>query len=365
VRARLRKASAAAVSTVARHFALDRQLGFWMREVHPAWSLTELYARVVDVVQETHDVKSFVLEPNRRWPGHRAGQFVMVEVEIAGVRMERCYSLSSAPGNPRIAITVKRVGGGRVSSWLHDHVRPGHVLRLGRPAGNFVLPAPAPRKLLLLSGGSGVTPVMSILRDLVSRDAVHDVVFVHAARSARDVIFGNELEQLARRHPGLRLAIFLDDALSFSGPLDRMKLQASVPDLAERETFLCGPQGMMDALSPIWSEAGIVDRLKIERFLPKYALEPAETSVPATVELKLLRAGRSVVADGRGTLLEQLERAGEKPVYGCRMGICNTCRCRKSAGVVEDIVTGAVSTAGDEDIRLCTSRARTDLELVV
>lgn len=365
-RARLRGAGVAAVSTLARRFALDRQVDFWLRELHSAWSLTEVYARVIDIVDETHDVKTFVLAPNGRWAGHRAGQFVTVEADIDGVRTARCYSLSSAPGSPHISITVKRVGAGRVSSWLHAHLKRGDVLRLGGPAGEFVLPEPAPKKLLLLSGGSGVTPVMSILRDLARRGGLHDVVFVHAARSAKDVIFRQELEELARRHPGLAIAIFLEDAAgSFGGRIDASKLHAMVPDLALRETYLCGPPGMMEALSPIWTDAGIAHRLKIERFVPASGIPPAEGATPAKIALSLVRSGRTVSVNGSGTLLEELERAGERPSYGCRMGICNTCRCRKRAGVVEDIVTGAVSSDADEDIRLCTSRARTDLELIV
>ena len=137
---RLRRAVAAA-STLARRFALDRQVDFWLRELNPVWSYQRLRARVVDVLHETHDVKTFVLLPNGHWRGHRAGQFVTVEVEINGVRMTRCYSLSSAPGGRKCAITVKRAAGGRVSSWMHDHLQRGDVLALGTPSGEFVAAA--------------------------------------------------------------------------------------------------------------------------------------------------------------------------------------------------------------------------------
>jgi stearoyl-CoA 9-desaturase NADPH oxidoreductase len=362
---RLRAAGRATVRTVARRFALDRQLEFWLREVDSSWSLRGLRARVVEVRDETHDVKTFVLASNRRWSGHRAGQFVTVEVEVDGVRMTRCYSLSSAPGDRHFAITVKRVAEGRVSSWLHDNLQRGDGLAIGRAAGDFVLPDPIPEKLLLLSGGSGVTPVMSILRDLADRKAIRDVVFVHAARSARDVIFAAELEQLAAHHPGLRLAIVLEDDAVLGGRIDAAKLRAIVPDFEHRETWLCGPAGMMDALSPIWTSAGIAERLRVERFTPPPLPALASGTAPARVALSLLRSGRRIETDGSGTLLDQLERAGERPAYGCRLGICNTCRCRKRAGIVENARTGEVSSEGEEDIRLCVSRARTDLELAL
>jgi stearoyl-CoA 9-desaturase NADPH oxidoreductase len=362
---RLRAAGKATLITVARRFTLDRQIEFWLREIDSSWSLRGLRARVVDVKDETHDVKTFVLAPNRSWPGHRAGQFVTVEVEVDGVRMTRCYSLSSAPGDRRCAITVKRVDEGRVSAWLHDHLQRGHGLAIGQPAGDFVLPNPIPGKLLLLSGGSGVTPVMSILRDLADQKAIRDVVFVHAARSARDVIFASELEQLAARHPGLRLAIVLEDDAAHGGRIDAAKLLALVPDFAQRETWLCGPPGMMDALAPIWTRAGIAERLRMERFVPPPLPAPVAGAAPAQVAFTLLRSGRRIESDGSGTLLDQLERAGERPAYGCRLGICNTCRCRKRAGIVENARTGEVSSEGEEDIRLCVSRARTDLELAL
>jgi stearoyl-CoA 9-desaturase NADPH oxidoreductase len=362
---RLLAAGRATVRTVARRFALDRQAEFWLREVDSSWSLRGLRARVVEVRDETHDVKTFVLGPGRRWPGHRAGQFVTVEVEVDGVRMTRCYSLSSAPGDRHCAITVKRVSEGRVSSWLHDHLQRGDALAIGRPAGDFVLPSPTPEKLLFLSGGSGVTPVMSILRDLADRKAIRDVVFVHAARSARDVIFGAELEQLAARHPGLRLAIVLEDDAARGGRIDAAKLLATVPDFALRDTWLCGPPGMMDALSPIWTTSGIAERLRVERFVPPPLPTLTAGATPASVAVTLLRSGRRVETHGSGTLLDQLERAGERPPYGCRLGICNTCRCRKRAGIVENARTGEVSSEGEEDIRLCVSRARTDLELAL
>lgn len=358
---RVRTATFSAAREIARRLTLERQIDFWMQEVRPAWSLGALQARVVDVIAETHDVRTYMLAPNAHWPGHRAGQFVTVEVEIEGVRVQRCYSLSSAPGRRRVAITVKRVPGGRVSSFLHDHVVRGHVLRLGMPSGDFVYDASAADgRLLLLSGGSGATPVMSILRDLARRDAVKDVVFVHAARSRADALFERELAVLADRHPGLRVAFFFDD----DARLDRDKLRAAVPDLAERETMLCGPVGMMEALAPVWTEAGLERRLKVERFAPK-RVAPPPTDTPAKVRLALVRSGREVQTERVETLLEQLERGGEKPANGCRMGICNTCLCRKQSGVVENIVTGEVSSAPDEDIRICVSRARSDIELAL
>jgi ferredoxin-NADP reductase len=244
---------------------------------------------------------------------------------------------------------------------VHERIQRGDVLPLGAPAGDFVVAEEAPGKLLLISGGSGVTPVMAILRDLAARGEVRDVVFVHCARSRRDLIFARDLERLASSLAGLRVVLRFDDDPR-GGRLDDATLRALVPDFAERATFLCGPEGMMTAIARTWTDAGIADKLHCERFVAR-RVAPREPSAQTRVHLAV--AERTVVADGKGSLLEQLERSGEKPAYGCRMGICNTCRCRKRSGAVEDLLTGAVSDAPDEDIRLCTSIARSDLELAL
>jgi stearoyl-CoA 9-desaturase NADPH oxidoreductase len=350
-------------SDVARGLLLDRRAEFWLGELEPTWSLGEIRARVVAIIAETPDAKTFVLRPNAGWRGHLAGQHTAIEVEIDGVRVRRCYSISSAPRDALPAITVKRVPGGRVSGWLHDHVRPGHVLRLAPAAGDFVLPEPTPPKLLMLSGGSGITPLMSMLRDLAARGPIVDLVFVHHARRADDVIFRRALGELAARHRGLRLLCGLSDGSSGPGRFDEGRLLRLVPDLAERDTFLCGPPGLMARVERLWAEVGATGRLHVERFVPHAVPAPVaagERAAPLTVTLT--RSGRSFTANG-GTLLEQLERAGERPRFGCRMGICQTCRCRKQVGLVENLLTGAVSSEPDEDIQPCISVARSDLEL--
>lgn len=349
-------------SVVARRLLLDRQAEFWMGELDPVRSRAEIRARVVAVVEETEDTKTFVLRPNAAWQGHRAGQYSSVEVEVDGVRVRRCYSISSPPGEALVSITVKRVPGGRVSTWLHEHTRSGDVLRLGTAAGDFVLPAATPTKLLLLSGGSGITPVMSMLRDLAARDAIHDVVFVHHARSRADVIFGEELSELAVRHAGLCLVLCLDDEPSAPRGFEEARFANLVPDFAKRSTFLCGPGPLMDRAERLWECVGASELLERESFAPTTAPAPMVSSVKG-VQVRLARSDRAVAAKGQGTLLEQLERAGERPAHGCRIGICHSCKCRKQTGTVQNLVTGEVSSEPDQEIQLCISAPRSDLEL--
>jgi len=333
---------------------LDRHVERCLSAVDSVWSLARCRARVVEVIDETADAKTFVLRPNRLWRGHRAGQYTLIEVEIDGVRIQRCYTLSSAPGESTIAITVKRVQGGLVSNWLHDCVGPGHVLGLGPAAGGFVLPEAVPSRLLLYTGGSGITPAMSILRDLDRRGAVHNVVFVHHARSRRDVIFARELAELEARHHGLRVELRIDDEIANDPPVAPQWLARAVPDFGSRPTYLCGPGGLMTAVETAWRQSEASECLVREQFTAATVSTPSEdNSMP--VSITLAASGRVHAAPRTLSLLDALEAAGERPARGCRMGICNTCVCRKRAGAVRNTVTGAESSEPDEDIRLCVS----------
>lgn len=345
-----------------RRLFLDRQAAFWMNELAPLHAGDQCRARIEAIVDETPDTKTFVLKPNHRFGGHRAGQYVSVEVQVDGVRTSRCYSLSSAPDAGRLTITVRRVPDGRVSAWLHDHARVGDVLTLGPATGDFVLPAERPAKLLFLSGGSGITPLMSMARTLAAQDDLRDVVWLHYARSAKDVIFGAELAQMAQKHVGLRLVLCLDDAPGASRGFDEQAFAQLVPDFTTRASFLCGPGPMMERVTAVFEAAGASGQLQREAFVP--AIATARSVAPGEpVEVKLLRSERAVVARGAGSLLEQLERAGERPPSGCRVGICHTCKCTKQSGTVENLITGVISSAPDEEIQLCISKPHSDLAL--
>jgi ferredoxin-NADP reductase len=347
------------LSQLSRHLFLDRQVAFWRR------ALFDRRARVVDIVRETADTKTFVLQPGPHWRGHQAGQYATLEVERDGVRTRRCYSISSPPGEPTVSLTIKRLPEGRVSQWLHDRLCVGDAVELGPAAGDFVLPDPLPARLLFVSGGSGITPIMAMLRELACRQALTDVVVVHHARRRDDVIFGDALATLARAHRGLRLQLGLSD--DRAGRFDEQRLAAAVPDFADRAAFVCGPPGLMARVEEMWRAAGAGEQLRRERFV---AGAPAITTSGESqrVQVSLAASARSVVADtagSAGTLLEQLERAGVRPAYGCRIGICHSCQCRKRAGSVQNLVTGAISSEPDEDIQLCISVPRSDLELVL
>lgn len=327
-----------------------------LARAHPLWSIDRIKARVERIIDETIDTKTFVLQPNRHWRGFQAGQHVGVELDINGVRHLRTYSLSSQPGERLLTITVKRQPQGKVSNALHEQVRVGDVLTLSEARGEFVLPGES-RALLMLSAGSGITPLMSMLRALVASGSQADIDFVYQCRTHEDAIFANELKDLASRMPTLRLHFHYS---AQRGRLDAQAVTRLIPDHAQRLTLLCGPEGFMANVQTFWKEHGLSGSLQCEHFSRTLVSSPG-TAVDASIVCA--RSERSFESTGAAPLLEEAEAAGLRPQFGCRIGICHSCKCKKISGLVENLLTGEVSSEPDQMIQLCVSAARSDLTL--
>lgn len=320
------------------------------------WPAADGRARIAQIDHPTADAVTLHLTPPRGWRGHRAGQFVPVTVEVDGVRRTRCFSpVNAAQDTGRIELTIKAHDDGCVSRHLKHQARVGDRIEIGAPAGDFHLPATSPAHVLLISGGSGITPVLSMLRTLLADGHTGRIDFVHYNRTPADVIARDELANLAREHGNLtvRTVFTASDAGDARGHCSHEQIGNLVPDFADAMTWLCGPDPMMDAVADIWDSAGAGDRLFTERFAPA-ASPAADLTTPATGELRFARSER-LAANSGDTLLEQAEAAGLRPAFGCRMGICASCTCRKTAGVVRNVQTGVVSSADAEDIRLCVT----------
>jgi len=334
----------------------------YLELIRPSWSLREARAVVIEVRRQTADSVTLTLRPNENWTGFCTGQFVRLTVEIDGVRQARCYSPACSEHTPdRFEITVKAHPEGRVSGFLNRAARLGMVVGLSAADGDFVLPPDRPGRLLLISGGSGITPVMSMLRTLCDEGHAGSVTFVHYAPSRDDVIYRSELSEIARCHPNVRLvhAYTREAGGTLSGHLCRDHLDAVAPDLASAETYACGPPGLIESVRRIWAEDGIEELLHVESFLPP---SPALASDHAEGSVSFAQSGERISNNGR-SLLEQAEQAGLSPQFGCRMGICHTCTCRKTAGTVRNLVSGEVSSADDEHIQICVSVPVGDVEL--
>jgi stearoyl-CoA 9-desaturase NADPH oxidoreductase len=335
---------------VAETLASPRDPGHYLDMVNPLRAGADLRARVVEVRLETDEAVTVVLRPGAGWRRHVPGQYVRVGLDVDGVWRWRSYSLTSSPDaeDGCISVTAKRVPDGIVSAHLAQDLRPGDLVQLDQACGDFVLPDVAPDKVLFITGGSGITPVMGMLRS--GLDRLGDVVLVHSERSADDVIFGAELRALATSGR-LRL---VEQHTDEAGRLDVAGLVELVPDLAERETWACGPSGLLDAVEKHWATSGLTDRLHTERFRTALA-EPGEGG-----SVRFTGTDTLVEADGATSILDAGEEAGVLLPSGCRMGICFSCVLPLHEGSVRDLRTGEVTTAAPGDgvlVQTCISTA--------
>ena len=319
--------------------------------VNPLWSTRELRGRIEAVVRETADAATIVVRPARGWSGHRAGQYVRIALEIDGVRHTRTYSLTSPAdrADGRFTITVKAIPDGVVSTHLVHHAQPGDVLVLEPAQGEFVLPDPLPTKVLFLTGGSGITPVMGMLRSHLLPDVVH----IHGAPTRDAVVFGAELRGLGS--PGYRLTEFHDDD---SGMFTFDRLDALCPDWRERDVWVCGPGPLMDAAEVHWADAGLSERLRLERFRPRLLADAGDGGA-----VSFAKTGTVVDNDGTTPILDTGEAAGVLMPSGCRMGICHGCVVPLLAGRVRDLRTGEVHGDEGDLVQTCISAPAGPVEL--
>jgi stearoyl-CoA 9-desaturase NADPH oxidoreductase len=315
-------------------------------------------ARVEEVRDEAPRVKTLVLRPGRGWRVHRAGQHVRVSVAIDGRLVTRTYSISSAPERRGGCIDITVKAQGRVSNALHA-IEVGAFVTLGAPAGDFALPAPEVQRLLFVTGGSGITPIAAMVRSLAARKVMPDVVHVHYARTAEDVIFGEELRSLAVDHPGYRL-------IEIHTVIDRRRfcearLAERVPDWRTREAWACGPQSLLDAIGGVYANQ---PQLRVERFRAALAVLPANAS-GGRVRFAASAPQQLIEADATTPLLHVAERAGLAPKSGCRMGICHTCDSTLVAGCVRDLRTGIAIDEPGARVQICVCAAAGDVELAL
>ncbi|MCK9249341.1 MAG: ferredoxin reductase [Solirubrobacteraceae bacterium] len=359
----------------------------YLELLRPDWAVRRVRGEIVDVRHQTDDSVTLTLRPTVTWPGFRAGQHVEIHVDVDGVRHRRCYSPSgSADVRTRtIELTIRRHPEGVVSRHLKAHARPGMFVGLSMPRGeDFVLPDERPDRIVLISGGSGITPVLSMLRTLTDQGHDGPIAFLHYARSADDLLYADDLAAIAAAHPNVELlpvytrggsatgagvadATARDPAADDAGTAgDRTAttpacdlhgrfgddhLRRVLPEDRDAAAFVCGPAALVDAVREAWADVGLQTPLRYEHFAPP-ELPPVDPDDLGTVTF----AGSDLTVDADGTtLLQQAEAAGLQPVSGCRMGICLTCKCRLEHGVVRDTLTGDVHGAPGEEIRICVS----------
>ena len=333
----------------------------YLELINPLWSTQELRGRIERIEQETPDAVTVLIRPGYEWEGHRPGQYLRIGVIVNGVHHWRAYSLTTDPGRPDglIGITPKLVGAGKVSPYLVHRARPGDIVRLGGVEGTFVLPDPPPRQLLFISAGSGITPIMAMLRSLDRDQALHDVVHIHSARTTDGVIFGRQLRELDSRSGGYKPHLRITSEAERFGPHE---LDALCPDWRERNAFVSGPGEMLDALVGHWRAEGDPKLLEMERFQPVIG---GDGVAGEGGTIRFTKSGVEARSDGGTPILVAGEEAGAELPYGCRMGICHTCIGRLCSGEVRDLRTGEVYGQEDEMVRTCVNAPEGDVEIAL
>ncbi|NIF23241.1 hybrid-cluster NAD(P)-dependent oxidoreductase [Candidatus Pantoea multigeneris] len=334
------------------------------------WSNGRHAVRCVKVIQETWDVKTFNFMAEQ--PAiffFKPGQFVTLELPIEQETIFRSYTISSSPSVPySFSITVKRVPGGLVSNWLHDNIQEGMELAVHGPVGQFNCIDFPSRKVLFLSGGVGITPMMSMARWYFDTSADVDMEFVHSARTPEDIVFKRDLENMAARIPSFKLSLVCERYTSgqhwsgYRGFFSYAMLEMIAPDYREREIFCCGPTPYMNAVKKMLQEAGFpMHRYHEESFgatpapakeQAKQEAEEAETLADAleTADLNLVSFashGKSVQIAPGETIHAAAAKTGITIPKACGMGICGTCKVKCLEGEVEMNHNGGIT---DEDV---------------
>jgi ferredoxin-NADP reductase len=356
---RSRRLAAMAEALLTPH-GMDRYLEL----IDPMLVRREIRGVVTGVLRQTTDTVTLTIRPSRAWRGFTAGQYVRVSVDIDGVRRTRCYSPACSQHNRdgHLELTVKADPKGLVSRYLHANAERGMVLGLSQPDGGFTLPEQRPRRMLLISGGSGITPVLSMLRTLTDERHPGEIVFLHYANMADDVLYREELAELAEQHPGVRVVLaytLAEGGADLHGFFSEKHLAEAAPWYRDGQTYLCGPKPLMASVRHLFECEGLGERLHTEEFTAP-ALKFAASD--AGGQIRFTHSGREFANSGK-PLLEQAEDAGLSPEHGCRMGICFSCTKVKTSGCVRNAKSGVLSEEENEEIQLCISVPVGDVEI--
>jgi ferredoxin-NADP reductase len=331
----------------------------YLEMINPLWSTRELKGKIVSIDPETDEAATVVIKPGYEWPGHLPGQYLRIGIDIDGRRHWRAYSLTSDPSRKDgcISITVKNVDEGVVSPMLVRKGEPGSIISLGGVEGEFILPDEVADGLLFISAGSGITPIMSMIRSLAGDDELDDVVLIHSAPTPETVIFGDELREIESKHKGFRLH---EQHTKEHGRITVEDLDELCPDWRDRETFLSGPRELLDTLLEHWEKNELKEKLHMERFQP-ILNEDIEGGEGGTI--KFLMSDTEAESDGTKPILVAGEDAGLDLDFGCREGICHTCVGKLCSGKVRDLRTGKVDSQEGQLIRTCINAPEGPIEI--
>jgi ferredoxin-NADP reductase len=324
---------------------------------------------------ETPTIKTFTFNANPEPMRHEAGQAVTLALEIDGETLHKTFSVSSAPrSGGSIELTIKAHPGGRATTWLHGNVQPGSVLCARGPQGRFTLTRRTAETLAFVSGGSGATPLMAMLRHLAATAPNTDVAWFHAARNVEEVLFAADLARLQEVMPNLSVSITVSQAgpgwFGLRGRLSRRLLSVAIPDVARRDLFCCGPTTFMQEAKLIYvAEGGRKESFHQEAFgLPAAPLKSQAigSNPDSEVASHDLRVGqRTIQVRADETILQASLRQGVVIPCGCGQGLCGTCRVTKVSGNIDMSHQGGLAPEEEQQgyILACSTRLRSNAEI--
>lgn len=338
---------------------------FWAGKLNPLWSWDRPLARVLSRHQEALNTISLELQANSHFRGFTPGQHIHVSTEVNGRRTARSYSLTNTPNKSgRLSITIKQVDDGKMSTHLCRHVQVGDVLEISQAFGSMAPPQTS-GPWLFLAAGSGITPLMGLTRWLAEGRMPEDLTLIYWVKTRAELCFAQELQSLSKQFSNFKLHIVLTHETDHlpgetQGMLSASQLVELVGDLSAQHVLACGPHGFVETARSL--AQGTARSFFAEGFTPASTVA-ADAQAPATVRVELTRSNKTVEISTGLSILEALEAQGLSPQSGCRMGVCHTCVCTRNKGTVQNMHTGQLHAEEGFDVRLCVSRARTDLTL--
>lgn len=341
------------------YFFKNSLIDFIFGHINPIYSNKRIKAKIVELKQETSDSITIVLRTNGVWKGFEPGQHVPVTVTIEGRRVTRFYSISSCKYEKFLSITVKKQPEGLVSNFLNEKIQVGEILELGEATGNFILLKNNKQDLLFIAGGSGITPIRSMLYQLKKENLKLNIDVLYFSKTKNEIIFYEELKKLQNDFSNLKIHFILTDEkvenfkTSF---LNQNLIEELVPNFESRLSFICGPSSLQKVSKELIPSKNLI----LENFQPHLTSIPKSSN--QVKEVKLLKSHKTISVNGEKTILQELEANGIYPPSGCGMGICHTCICKKESGITTDLSKGKTHNE-NESIQICIHRAETNLEL--
>lgn len=331
-------------------------LNFWAQKINPLWSMNQMLGRITKKEYVAKEMVSLTVECNKRMDFGLAGQHHPVIVEIAGRRLERTYSLTKIDTH-HVQLTFKKVPDGLVSTWLADTAQIGDVIEFGQPYGDMLCESYPEKDVILLAAGSGITPMFSMLHQLADTGqlSTYRMKLMYWVKHEDEVAFQQTFQAWAKQYPNFTYEIFCTQDANASARLNEQHVK-ECGDLHEHAVFACGPSGFVNTARDLFHAARL---FKSEAF----TLSPIEITEEGTVTVTLKKSQKIFVIPKNKSILDALEEVNERPVYGCRMGICNKCSCSKMSGVTTNITTQTEHAEPGSLIRICVNSAKSDLVL--